>query len=628
MARQQGRQLTPRTQMDPRETFDYTTPDIQVRATPVSSYRQTDVSSGYGSLIKALSGVNSSLQAFMGASVADKQADYVEGQESFKKGQELAPGSPEAMIIGYERLRGQSSAKQYEKDLSTNLKANARYMTQQDFDEFMNATAGKYTQGATEHFLAGFFDGGALEMETNANAYYKEVRQDQMRVEAVDMAATTAGELVESFLEDDLGLDFVEKLDDPLLYDSLSKTKNDITGKTFFQNASETIRAKLTEAQEAAKLLGIPAKEVTAAFIDVIGTQASYCGMPELLDFTKLKDKSGISIIDTDMRKKLESYRSTAKHNRNVMYDQFEKRKKEAKKLEMDMLVNEVSKELSEISSLVNPKEIGLKADELRKKLETNEDFKSLPTTQYQAIYNTLADFDYLSQQAPRISDISITQDLETKFLFDKLTAEEVNNAFTRQLLSKSDYSKLMGGVYTLQQNRIAMEHWNWDKNWKIDRAKISDARYAWARADAVRKEAKADAEKERQRREQAARDKENSKRSFPEKEACLDLHDDIRKYLGVTSGYVDMDTANLSTRMLNSKLQKFRSENGGRGPSFDEYVTNVAEPVLKHFKTDMEKMMKGIDPPPKSKAPEKKKEEPGWLEKFWGVMFPIAEKD
>ena len=308
--REQRRYLTKRATVDPRVSFDVTTPALDVFARTTDPMVFDGNARGRAQrLAEALGVVNASLPLVGQALEAGYKREYSEGTLSALKGEER-PSEGLARIIGYETLKGEFTAqKEYKAEVLQFYNDNHQVLSPEEFEQGLVEISKKYIEGASKHFLEGFLP-VAVDIEQKVFENYTKYQQESVYNDTISFISQKAYDdtvdIVNTFLEqyfEGVNLDNLrERLD---VYYMLENGD-------YGQVIAPLIRQSLTDAQNKAELMGLSKKEVSRIYLENIGRMAVEYGLPELLEFAYVKDESGISIARRPEGSKADSFRLSA----------------------------------------------------------------------------------------------------------------------------------------------------------------------------------------------------------------------------------------------------------------------------------------------------------------------------
>lgn len=283
MPRTIDKKPTTRNPVTAQETFRYTTPDLKVTARPVDPYvrpapPKKENSSGLASLVTALNQLNQVVQSKQ--KEWDKE-NFEKGQVAAFKGEQLAPGSPEAMVQGFESLSGQAAMVELQA-AHENLLMNSQGMAPDEFMSALKDTTQQFTSGKSDTYLMGLMKGGALGLEKRTLAHYQKMTTANVKEDIVSKMATAfSGQF--SQLQD---------------------------------RSAESTHQLFTSFQEQAVQAGIPRKVASDRLLEVIGQEAVRTGNPELMSFAYLPHK-GVQLARTDSSEKVQGFMQQALHSRD-----------------------------------------------------------------------------------------------------------------------------------------------------------------------------------------------------------------------------------------------------------------------------------------------------------------------
>ena len=295
--REQRRYLTTRATVDPRVSFDVTTPALDVFAKTTDPMVFDGNAGGRAKRLAEALGIIQGTMPLVGQALeAGANRAHKEGALDALSGKEK-PTTGMMRIHGWESLKGEMTARrEYREELNSFFNENHLEMTPEEFETGVQEISQKYLQGASNSFLEGFLK-YAVDIEQSIFDKYNNTQREIVRQESMDMLSSKAHNTAVDSLTNYLTSRFegIEELDDILTRPDVL-WQIDIEG-TLGQELSPILRADLTEAQIKGKQLGFQRHEVNALYLEQVGELAVRYGMPELLDFLRLPDSDGIAPI-------------------------------------------------------------------------------------------------------------------------------------------------------------------------------------------------------------------------------------------------------------------------------------------------------------------------------------------
>jgi hypothetical protein len=266
MPRQSAHSQTSRRTVTDQETFDFSTPNLQVSARPVDAFaRPMGVSGSTRALMQAFA---TGKEAYQQHKEYKEQKDFEAGSMAKATGQEQDTSKSAAWITGYEAMSGEAAA------------ADLRDALEKFHTENWQADPDSYAAGR-EEIVKGFLDGKseaylknfvpqAVKLEEHYSQAYQKAQLGQLQQDAV----TNARKAMRVQLDD--------ILQDP------SKAAE----------SPKILRAKLTTMQGSLKQYGLSRTAVSKQIVEAVGMRAVLEGMPELMAFAMEPDDSGMALAD------------------------------------------------------------------------------------------------------------------------------------------------------------------------------------------------------------------------------------------------------------------------------------------------------------------------------------------
>lgn len=451
--------------IDPRDTFDWSVPNLNVTARPTDPMVYSPPpASGASRVLKSLGLLTEEV-----GKVKDikNQEDYELGQLAALKGEEVATKSW-AALKGYDTLNGSLAAlTDYQKDVDIFLAENPE-LTDEELEQGLNTISSKYLQGASDDFLKGFME-PALSIEQQASKVHTKRTIEQMRTQAFTKINTQVQESVKLELNkilDQYNVSISTLLDNPEAYQQL---KDD----NILSELGDTLRNNLTILQANSGVVGITKSEISAIYVDQVGQLAVELGLPELLDFAFVPDESKVSLDKTELQGAVYKYKDDANRVAQGFKTAIENAQKEAEKARL------ANMEYTSAVVISNARLAGVNDIATTKELEAQrraiiDDPAYLATDKGQ---EKLAKIDELllrkPEDPPQWLEESVRStkiQLMRAMAYGELTIEEVENVADD--LSESDYTMFMNAAKTLREAKEkaaqaeTKEETVWDESW------------------------------------------------------------------------------------------------------------------------------------------------------------------
>lgn len=540
MPQTQRRALTRRVQTTPQDTYDVTTPSLDVVASPVDPYIQPQVGSGLRSLVQALAPMSEGLRAYAQELDRRWQEEFEQGQLARATGRLLPESASEAMFRGYQAIDGELAAlRDYRAELTHFVSENIDTMTPDEFEEGLRQIAQKYIEGGTEDYIKAFVS-KALPMEDAVIAQYHARQAELLRQNAFDKLSQKASDearfIVESIAAPLFNLGSLEELaGNVTAYDVLNRAN---FGVVF----SERIWEGLQTAIEAGKALGFSEQEVTEVYLDRVGALAVDLGLPELLEFAEKRDDEGVSIAGGALGDKVRRYREEARRARNTYIELAERQAAELREQETLALINQAQATKANLWIMEDRFEAAKQARNLRMMLTSDPRFMQASPSLVNSILSDLVEIEQGAFQFPSVGNEQVFADLYMAGLaFNSLTIEEIEAARREGELTLSQYQQLVR-LYQEQEERKRVESLRWPDEGAI--RTVTD--------------------------------------SF------LSLLSDINEW----GQPENRDVVASFQFYIADEINKFRQANG-RNPSFSEYMNQILEPTLRLFGLDMREVLR-----------------------------------
>lgn len=435
------RRKTTRKQVDPRDTFDWTTPNLEVVARPIDPFI-TPPSPETVQLASALGVVLQAAKSYDSYKQQKNKVDYDEGQDVRRRGEQLPiDGRSAAFIRGFEELDGRYKAIDYKQKAAEFFEEHKN-----DDPDTFKAEWSKFTTDymnnelGTDNTIRGFSP-AALEVEDSYMSAYSNYQiqitkeQTYSKINGVfrDDITTEVGKLI--------GIGSLEELNDP------DKYLKYYQGKDIFKNATgekfrEYLSAKMEEYQT---VFNLSKSEVSALFYSNIKEIADRYDMPELLDYAFKKDKDGIAVVDNPgLKEDIYNTLASAESGQARRLEGFNK----ALTAQRDNYIKTRQNELSYQIMLLQPTDVQ-KAADILKEITSDEVLMSDPGTK--AFANDLEKI-LEGNGHPQASNSDAYTYLSLKLSGESLSAKElVENRFN---LSWTDYKSLLNDLNTQEERK------------------------------------------------------------------------------------------------------------------------------------------------------------------------------
>lgn len=466
--RQERRYLTKRAPVDPRVSFDVTTPQLDVVARTTDPMVFPGKSGGrWRRLAEALGVVHSTLPVVEQATQLGIERDYQEGAMSALKGEER-PSTGLAKIRGWETLKGELTARrEFRDELENFFNENHLKLTPEEFEQGVWEISQRYVQGASPSFLEGFLK-SAINIEQSIYDRYNQAQAEMVRIESQEMLSNKAYDFAYSMLEntfrDTFGLDSLENIfERPDILKELY-----VNGAELKQSFTQQLRDNLTEAQLIGKDLGFRRHEVNMLYLDQVGRLAIRYGIPELLDFLRVPDENGVAPISSSLTgKQVFQYLEQAESVQKARITEYDKalakaeadekaRLEKEKEQYLEDLYTSVSLDVSALEKLaeVNPALAASDALKLFEVLLDNDhDFRYLSSDRRIKIHDRLLDLIAADTAFVEKSDKQTITNLNRLVREENLTADVIYES--RELLSREDWDYYWDQLSVQQEKKF-----------------------------------------------------------------------------------------------------------------------------------------------------------------------------
>lgn len=444
------RQRSRRVLIDPRQSFDVTTPDLQVTARPTDPFFPQGGGDQAAQLAQAFGAISEGAAAGLGIFNRVRERAFQEGVTAQQAGEER-PKS-QLMAAGWDFQNGRHAARVlYKQEVMQFFEQNAETMDALSFSQGLKEISQKHLNGASEDFIKGFAPEAAAIEEQMATAYQQAVNR-RIREDALDKASQIAHDEVQTVIQNQLAEIFdITDLDqipgNTTIYDAFSKGD---FGSVF----AKDIRQALQTAIDTGKTLGIHPNDIEALYLDIVGQMAIQYGMPELLSFTEIKGKNGVSIAEGRLSQKVIQYRERAEEARASYIQARDRELEKALQENRNRALNELRIKISQIATNDSPMQRSRLAQGVFNQIASNEEFKNLPEDDLSPILNDLVDLINDTPLWPDESDPETYADLLVAAANGDVTLESIEAARRSGLLAKADYDRLINAWQTNEEQR------------------------------------------------------------------------------------------------------------------------------------------------------------------------------
>ena len=301
MPRQSVKQKNARLQWSDHDTFDFTTPNLNVTARQTDPYVQPAMSNDAAVVAQFASILNQTLKVFEERKVQKHDEDIQKGKRAKVRGEEKPEDASKGFIKGYETLEGMAGAAQLRTIMQDYYNKNWQ-LTPEEFQAGKDEIVKEFLEGRSDNYIDALIPGAIQAEQEIINAQY-EAQHSIIRGNINSHIRQVADGMVDIMVDQDI--------DDPV-----------------------RLRQGLSDIQALAKEQGLSRSEVSGYFIDVVGQRAIKEGKPELMNFVYEKDVSAgnLRLIDTEHHPKILQYIRQAESeasSRDIAAEKAAKQKRE-----------------------------------------------------------------------------------------------------------------------------------------------------------------------------------------------------------------------------------------------------------------------------------------------------------
>lgn len=542
MAREQRLEERQRLQVTAQETFDFTTPDIQVVTRPTDPYVRPAAGRGWQQLAQALSSLNPALQAYGEYEVRQYERDLEAGHLARATGQEK-PSESIGMIRGWEMLDGIYKAIEYKKEINQFYAQNYASLSPEELAEGLDEIERRYLEGMTEWQQRGFVERSIPAREQVEMAYINSQSQ-LLKQEALDKLSQKAYDDVHSAILkgiEEAGLSPEEAAGNPFFYEIMLDDKTR-------KNLASYLRSVITVTQNGiGKDLNLTKNEVGALYVQQMGELAVELGLPELLDAAYIKE-SGVSLEGSTLGDQVRRYRERAEKARETYIDAWTKRQTEIEKQRQNELMIKTHHVLAQLTLMEDRMMAAQEAYKWMNTMAEDPLFLSLDEADHAKLLNGFRDIAAGEFLFPETSNDYLFIDLKAKGINGTLTWQDVSEAISEGELSRSDAEELMEMV---------------------------------GRIEALKEE------------------NAGKLPPWPDEKFIRPYQQSIIDYLGEKNMFGVFENgldATAAEGMFTDQVYRFLMEHG-RFPTYSEWKEQIAEPILSYFETSFKEIYTSAGP-------------------------------
>lgn len=290
--------------IDPKDTYDPTTPQLQVYA------RRTDPHIDAGSPNKAnvealtsfANNMNDTLRLYSAYKKSQEADEEAEGMAARARGtaREEIGGKSEAFIRGYEKLEGKVDALS-----KLNAEAAQFYETNKDLppdelnNKFSELVMKKYVDGKSTNYIRGLLPEALAtleQMNKNHSARIAEVVNEKLYQNVNEDTSAR----VQRELQSTLGMTIPD-----IMFNYKKRLELENNRQILDTVFPTQVRKVVSEQLEELTAMGIPRREAGFAIARSIANMAEKWGLPELIKYAEVPDEHGQAIINNP---KLQEY--------------------------------------------------------------------------------------------------------------------------------------------------------------------------------------------------------------------------------------------------------------------------------------------------------------------------------
>ena len=444
--------------------YDRTTPSLNVFATPLSfpiddsalmtiNFNTKNQLQNWQNFVSSL-GTFKTLTDRIRAENERKR--YTEGMLASAQGLNLPEHAAKAYTEGYYNYQANLDFQTYSTSLQLFAAENmGTWETQEEVEQALDQFTNQFLEARpiNDTYLNALLPSILEQNSAIINSWTQQkVAQVQEDIINTTIAGIqkTADDVLETGLQEFLGVSSLEVLANDPKFLETGITNPDIHG---------LLREGLTQAQKDAEAMGFSKADASEIYVHRVGTLAVKYGMPELLDFTSIPDKTGIALDQTVLSEAIDTYRIQASQVKQQKLAAIAELQETQYQEYLDGFYKSIFSQISSLMYLseTDPVLAREEALSLRNELFTEDSpLWDLSQTNFREVVDTLNTLVYNPRDFASVSDDTVYIDLKTQAYNDELSIDELNVALRDGSLSKKDYLELLDVVYEAEAEKEA----------------------------------------------------------------------------------------------------------------------------------------------------------------------------
>ena len=355
---------------DPRETYDTTTPNLEVYGKRIDPFITPSTNKGnIDALVSFAKDFNRTGELYLAYKKSQEGDEEAEGMASRARGEELNSNKSTAFIRGYEKLQGKIDGVSKLNAEAIDFFEKNKDLPADEFEKkFSDIVMNKYVDGRSTNYLKGFLPEALATLEHTTKQHVTYIR-DMTNENLFRNINDTISVDIQREIQTTFGLTIPEIMfdyDKRLMLDNNREMLNNV----FPSQIRQLVSNKLNELKE----MNISRRDAGFAIAKTIANLSEKWGLPELIKYTEIPDELGQTVINNP---KLQEYltssiqRATSAHE-SILRSLDAKRKKDIednKSLTTNNFIVRIGQANGDINALQ-----GLKAEitspEMQKKLD------------------------------------------------------------------------------------------------------------------------------------------------------------------------------------------------------------------------------------------------------------------
>jgi hypothetical protein len=223
-----------------------------------------------------------------------------------------------------------------------------------------------------------------------------------------------------------------------------------------FSEINEYLRHGLSQTQEKAKQMGMSRLDASEIYIKRLGEMAVKYGLPELLDFTSVKDESGISLDQTVFSDMINEYKTKASRVKDARIADYNERVESFQKRDLDLFYNKLYTDISQYVEIakLNPQLALKQFSEYWENVSKDERFGQGDWSKHKTVMDLANKLLYSTDTFTQVDREDALADLERMKFEGSLNIDTLNEKLNNNEITIDTYSKYMRELKTDQEKQ------------------------------------------------------------------------------------------------------------------------------------------------------------------------------